>query len=66
MSKLTLDYWEDDGGCVGRLREIPGVISQGDTLAELRENIVDACKLMISDAPKIRRRVKSTQVLVSA
>ena len=66
MSKLTLDYWEDDGGYVGRLREIPSVISQGDTLAELRENIVDAYKLMISDAPKLRRHVKSTQVLVAA
>lgn len=66
ISKLTLDYWEDHGGYVGRLREIPSVISQGDTPAELRETIVDAYKLMISDAPKLRRHVKSTQVLVSA
>ena len=65
MSRLTLEYWEDDGGYVGRLREIPSVISQGDTLAKLRENIVDAYRLMISDAPKIRRHVKSTRVLVS-
>ncbi|MFI5362976.1 MAG: type II toxin-antitoxin system HicB family antitoxin [Elusimicrobiota bacterium] len=65
MSKLTLDYWEDRGGYVGRLREIPGVISQGDTLKELRENIVDAYNLMLSDTPKLRRRVKSTSILVS-
>jgi predicted RNase H-like HicB family nuclease len=66
MSKLTLDYWEDDGGYVGRLREIPSVISQGDTLTELRANIVDAFKLELRDTPKLRRRIKSTRVLVSA
>ena len=66
MSKLTLEYWEDDGGYVGRLKEVPGVISQGDTLAQLRENIVDAYRMMLSDAPKIRRTYKSTSILVAA
>jgi predicted RNase H-like HicB family nuclease len=27
--RLTLEYWPDEGGYVGRLREIPGVFSQG-------------------------------------
>jgi predicted RNase H-like HicB family nuclease len=66
MSKLTLDYWKDDGGYVGRLREIPSIISQGATLAKLRENIVDAFKLELRDTPKLRRRVKSTPILVPA
>ena len=56
MSKLTLDYWEDGGGYVGRLRGVPSVISQGDTLAELRENIVDAYNLMTDDAQSCRLR----------
>ena len=32
---LTLEYWQDDGWYVGKLKEIPGVFSQGQDLAEL-------------------------------
>ena len=51
MAKLTLEYWEDDGWYVGRLLEIPGVFSQGETLEELKENIHDAYRLMIESEP---------------
>jgi predicted RNase H-like HicB family nuclease len=51
MGKFTLEYWEDDGWLVGRLVEIPGVFSQGETLEELKENIQDAYKLMIESEP---------------
>jgi len=46
---FTLEYWKDEGWYVGRLREVPGVFSQGETLEELRENIVDAYRLMVVD-----------------
>jgi predicted RNase H-like HicB family nuclease len=46
---FTLDYWPDAGGFVGRLREVPGVFSQGHTLAELEENIRDAYALVVAD-----------------
>ena len=42
MAKLTSEYWEDDGWLVGRLVEVPGVFSQGETIDELKENIQDA------------------------
>jgi len=45
----TLEYWIDDGWHVGRLKEIPGIFSQGETLQELEENILDAYKLMMSE-----------------
>lgn len=48
--RLTLEYWPDDGGYVGRLREIPRVFSQGDTLDDLEVNIRDAYELVIADA----------------
>ena len=48
--RLTLEYWPDDGGYVGRLREIPGVFSQGDTLDDLVANIRDAYELVIGAA----------------
>ena len=47
--QFTLEYWMDDGWYVGRLKEIPGVFSQGETLEELEENIRDAYQLMMAD-----------------
>ena len=44
--QFTLDYWMDDGWYVGKLREVPNVFSQGETLEELQRNIQDAFALM--------------------
>lgn len=40
----TLIYWNDAEWIVGTLKEIPGVISQGKTMDELVDNIIDAYK----------------------
>jgi len=44
---FTLEYWQDDGWFVGKLKEVPGVFSQGKTLDELKENIIDAYRMML-------------------
>ena len=49
---FTLEYWMDDGWYVGRLKEVPGVSSQGETLDELKENIEDAHHMMIESEPE--------------
>jgi predicted RNase H-like HicB family nuclease len=46
---FTLEYWQDDGWFIGKLREIPGVFSQGKTLEELKENIIDAYRMMLAE-----------------
>jgi predicted RNase H-like HicB family nuclease len=46
---FTLEYWVDEGWYVGKLKDIPGVFSQGETLEELEGNIRDAYKLMMED-----------------
>ena len=46
---FTLEYWIDEGWYVGRLKEVPGVFSQGETLEELEQNIQEAYKLMMMD-----------------
>jgi predicted RNase H-like HicB family nuclease len=46
---FILEYWNDNGWLVGRLRGIPGVFSQGKTIEELEENIRDVYQLMILD-----------------
>jgi len=52
---FTVEYWEDEGGFVGRLHEIPGVFSQGETLAELEDNIRDAYELILEDEAATHR-----------
>ena len=50
MARLfTLEYWLDDDWYVGRLKEVPGVFSQGETLNDLENNIREAYALMMED-----------------
>ena len=51
LRHFTLQYWRDDGWFVGQLKEVPGVFSQGETLAELEENIGDAYRLVRKAKP---------------
>lgn len=44
---FVLEYWQDDGWYVRRLKDVPGVFSQGKTREELEENIQDAYRMMI-------------------
>lgn len=45
-SHFTLEYWIEDHWYVGRLKEVPGVFSQGESLEELEENVRDAHRMM--------------------
>ncbi len=53
--KLTLEYWVDDDWFVGRIKEVPGVFSQGETIDELENNIKDAYNLMMETEPILDR-----------
>lgn len=48
---FTLEYWQDEGWYVGRLKEVAGAMSQGQTLAQLEDNIRDAYRLMMETEP---------------
>lgn len=52
--QFTLEYWIDDDWYVGRLREVPGVFSQGETLEELEQNIQEVYELMIKDQAQFK------------
>jgi predicted RNase H-like HicB family nuclease len=54
LRHFTLEYWIDEGWFIGRLKEVPGVFSQGETLAELEENIRDAYQLVQEDAQELQ------------
>ncbi len=63
--RFTLEYWKDDGWYVGRLREVPGVFSQGETLSDLQDNIRDAYHLLLEDDEShVRQRVATKRVEV--
>jgi len=55
---FTLEYWLDEGWYIGRLKEIPGVFSQGESLEELEENIQDAYHLIMEDEEVFLPQVK--------
>ena len=63
---FTLEYWKDDGWYVGRLKEVPGVFSQAETLEELEENIRDAYRMMISTevSPEISVEHKEKELTI--
>ncbi len=49
LRNFSLEYWLDNSWYVGKLKEVPGVFSQGETLEELEENIRDAYQLMMEE-----------------
>lgn len=65
--KFTLEFWLDEGWYVGRLKEVPGVFSQGATMAELEENIREAYKLMLETEvqPELSVKAKEKEVEIS-
>ena len=53
IRNFTLDFWQDEGWYVGKLREVPGIFSQGESLEALKQNIQDAYDLMMQETKQI-------------
>ena len=47
--KLTMVYWRGEQYWLGKLLEHPEIMTQGETLEELEENLKDAYHLMVMD-----------------
>lgn len=61
--EFTLEFWEDDGWFVGKLKEVPGVFSQGETLEELEQNIADAYKLICEETRQIDHPASQSKII---
>jgi predicted RNase H-like HicB family nuclease len=48
-AKLKMVYWKGQKFWVGKLIDHPEVMTQGKTLKELEENIIDAYELLVLD-----------------
>lgn len=63
IRSFTLDFWLDEGWYVGKLREVPGVFSQGESLQVLKDNIRDAYDLMMQETMQAPvEKFKSTEL----
>jgi predicted RNase H-like HicB family nuclease len=52
-TKMTMIYWKSDKFWLGKLLERPEIMTQGETLEELEENIKDAYLMMaMEDVPE--------------
>lgn len=49
LMKLTLIIRQGKTQLIGQLKELPGVLTQGRTMAEVKENIHDALALYLDD-----------------
>ncbi|MCL0064536.1 type II toxin-antitoxin system HicB family antitoxin [Dehalococcoidia bacterium] len=49
QTKMNMIYWKGDKFWVGKLLEHPEIMTQGDTIEELEENMKDAYLLMTRD-----------------
>jgi predicted RNase H-like HicB family nuclease len=50
--KLTISISKGEEFFVGTIKEIPAVISQGVTIEETRENLLDALEMYLEDMQK--------------
>jgi len=48
-TKIKIVYWKGEKFWPGKILEHPEIMSQGETVEELEENLKDAYKLMLMD-----------------
>ena len=47
--KITLLITQGNNSLIGSIKEIPAVLTQGTTISEVKENILDALELYLED-----------------
>ena len=54
----TLIYWKSEHFWIGKLLEHPEIMTQGETLEELEENIKDAYRMMVLEDVPEKHQIK--------
>ncbi len=57
-TKMTMIYWKGEKFWLGKLLEHPEIMTQGESLEELEENIKDAYLLMVMDDVPKKHKMK--------
>ncbi|HAK88881.1 MAG: hypothetical protein A2077_05970 [Nitrospirae bacterium GWC2_46_6] len=63
-TKLKMIYWKGEKFWVGKLLEHPEIMTQGETLEELEENIKDAYTIMTMEDVPEKHKVKELTLAV--
>jgi predicted RNase H-like HicB family nuclease len=61
-TQMTMVYWKSDQFWLGKLFEHPEIMTQGETLEELEENIKDAYLLMAMDEVPNEYQIKQIMI----
>jgi len=56
--KLTMVYWKGEHFWLGKVLEHPEIMTQGETIEELEENLKDAFRVMAFDEVPPDYRIK--------
>ncbi len=59
MNNMTMIYWKSEKFWLGKLAEHPEIMTQGETLEELEENLRDTYRLMVLDDVPTDHQIKS-------
>jgi predicted RNase H-like HicB family nuclease len=63
-TKLKMIYWKGDKFWVGKLLEHPEIMTQGETLEELEDNMKDAYALMALEDVPAQHEIKELAITV--
>jgi predicted RNase H-like HicB family nuclease len=63
-AKLKMVYWKGEKFWVGKLVDHPEIMTQGETLEELEENIIDAYRLVVFDDVPTEHETKEVVLIV--
>lgn len=61
-TKIKMVYWKSEKFWLGKILEHPEIMSQGETIEELEENLKDAYKLMLLDDVPLNYQLKEISV----
>jgi len=63
-TKLNMIYWKGKKYWVGKLLERPDIMTQGETLSELEENLREAYMLMTMEDVPSKHKIKKLELAV--
>jgi predicted RNase H-like HicB family nuclease len=63
-ARLKMFYWKNDRFWVGKLVDHPEIMTQGETVEELEENMVDAYRMMILEDVPFEHKTKEIVLAV--
>jgi predicted RNase H-like HicB family nuclease len=62
MPTVTMVYWKSEQFWLGKILEHPELMSQGESLEELEENLKDAYRLLVLDDVPAHAQMKALAV----